>query len=81
LYDVVEVDFYATDVTDSDLQLITIFSECKTLNLTNTQITDAGLEHLEGLKQLQNLYLAKTQVTDAGVAKLQKALPNCKISH
>ena len=42
--------------------------------------TDAGLDRLKGFTQLRELDLTGTQVTDAGVAKLQKALPNCKIT-
>jgi hypothetical protein len=49
--------------------------------LRGTQVTDAGLVHLEGLDNLDFLYLDNTQVTDEGVTKLQKALPNCKITH
>jgi hypothetical protein len=37
--------------------------------------------NLKGLTQLQILDLQRTKVTDAGVAKLQQALPNCKIYH
>ncbi len=42
-------------------------------------VSDAGLEHLRPLTNLKILGLLKTQVTAAGVAKLQQALPNCKI--
>ena len=45
-----------------------------------TKITDAGLEHLQGLKNLQELNLDLTKVTPEGVAKLQKFLPNTKIT-
>ena len=51
------------------------------LSLIGTTITDAGLVHLKRLTRLQRLVLDFTKVTDAGVADLQKALPNCKISH
>lgn len=51
------------------------------LSLIGTKITDAGLLRLERLTKLQRLVLDFTKVTDAGVADLQKALPNCKISH
>ena len=51
------------------------------LSLIGTTITDAGLVHLKRLTKLQRLVLDFTKVTDAGVADLQKALPNCKISH
>ena len=51
------------------------------LGLSGTRITDRSLEHLSGLKNLSSLFALETKVTDAGVAKLQKALPDCDISH
>jgi Leucine-rich repeat (LRR) protein len=51
------------------------------ISLENWRITNAGLEHLKGLTKLRVLYLSDTQITDAGVAELQKALPDCEISH
>jgi hypothetical protein len=53
----------------------------RSLRLPRTTISDAGLTHLRGLTNLERLSLEGTQVTDAGVAELQKALPDCKISH
>ena len=50
------------------------------LDLDGTRVTDAGLEDLTGLTQLATLDLSDTRVTDAAVAKLQQALPNCKIT-
>ncbi|HEX4150008.1 MAG TPA: SUMF1/EgtB/PvdO family nonheme iron enzyme, partial [Pirellulales bacterium] len=50
------------------------------LKLLDNPITDAGLIHLEPLKSLKSLELGGTKVTAAGVEKLQKALPNCKIT-
>jgi hypothetical protein len=75
--------FYGGDstITDSDLRLLNDLPRLDTIYLDNSIITDAGLEHLEGLKQLKIIVLRGTKVTDAGVAKLQKALPNCKIDH
>jgi hypothetical protein len=46
-----------------------------------TKITDVGLKELAKLTQLKRLYLRNTKVTKAGVAELQKALPNCNITH
>ena len=51
------------------------------LNLRGWLITDASLMHLKGLTHLSFLTLTGTKVTDAGVTDLQKALPNCEISH
>ncbi len=50
------------------------------LSLYGTQVSDAGLEHLNGLTNLANLHVEGTRVTDAGVEKLQRALPECRIS-
>ncbi len=55
-------------------------TELQHLWLQNMRVTDAGLEDLTGLTKLATLDLSGTQVTDAGVAKLQQALPNCKIT-
>ena len=50
------------------------------LSLSGTKITDAGLDTLAKIATLENLDLGGTKVTAAGVAKLQAALPKCKIS-
>ena len=55
------------------------FASVQMVCLNNTKVTDAGLEHLKGLTALKHVSLNNTQVTDAGVARLQKALPSCKI--
>ena len=52
--------------------------QLQTLTLPE-QITNAGLEHLKGLTELQDLLIHCTKTTNTGIAKLQKALPNCKI--
>ena len=50
------------------------------LSITETAITDGGLAHLYSHSTLQALELGGTKVTAAGVAKLQAALPKCKIN-
>ena len=47
--------------------------------LVDPAVKDADLEQLMALKQLRYVLLPSPNVTDAGAAKLQKALPNCKI--
>ncbi len=64
----------------SDLGHLTALTHLRYLNLDNTQVTDAGLEPIEGFAKLERLDLCVTKVTAAGVAKLQQALPNCKIT-
>jgi internalin A len=68
-----------TKATDGDLRHFEEWNHLHILFLNGTHVTDAGLVHLAGLKELKSLNLCGTKVTDAGVAKLQKALPNCKI--
>ena len=75
------LEIAVTEITDAGLRHIKGLRHLHALLLDKTQITDAGLEYLSGMNQLQTLRLSQTKVTDAGVAKLQKALPNCKISH
>jgi hypothetical protein len=70
-----------TGITDAGLVNLKGMTKLKKLYLGNTQVTDAGLIQLKDLFQLKALYLEETRVTDAGVKDLQKALPNCKISH
>ena len=68
-----------SQVTDAGLVHLKGLVNLRALRLNDTEVTDAGLEHLKGLIDLEVLVLSDTQVTDAGVAKLQEALPNCKI--
>ena len=70
-----------TQVTDAGLLHVRDLTRLGWLYLDSTQVTDAGLVHVRGLTRLEQLYLNNTQVTDAGVAKLQRALPNCRIEH
>jgi hypothetical protein len=72
-------DFSA--VTDAHLKQVGRLRKLKVLSLKGTRVTDAGLEELAGLADLELLCLQGTAVTAAGVARLQKALPNCKIYH
>jgi hypothetical protein len=65
---------------DTMLEPLAKLRELQWLDLRCTDTTDAGLEHLSGLRKLRGLSLDYTKVTDAGVAKLQQALPNCKIT-
>lgn len=66
-------------VTDAGMVHLKGLKQLQVLNLNGTQVTDSGLEQLRELTQLKILWLTDTQVTYAGVAKLQTALPNCKI--
>ena len=57
-------------------------SGLRRLNLHGCEgVTNKGLKELAALKDLKMLDIGETNVTPQGVARLQKALPNCKISH
>jgi Leucine-rich repeat (LRR) protein len=75
-----ELNLSSTQITDAGLADLKTLTQLQKLDLSCTQATDAGLVYLEGLTQLQELNLWGTKVTAEGVKKLQKALPNCKIS-
>ena len=49
------------------------------LGLNDTQIGDDSLRHLTGLSDLDHLDLRGTAVTAEGIARLQQALPGCRI--
>jgi len=46
----------------------------------NTRVTDKALEHLKALRNLEWLELDMTKASDKSMRKLQKELPNCRIS-
>ncbi len=74
------LDLDGSKVTDAGLRTLSNLRGLKLLSLAETAITDQGLRHLESMSQLRFLELdGCPQITDAGVARLQKALPMCKI--
>ena len=54
--------------------------DLRALDLSNMPVDDSDTEYIIPLTGLRHLYLSSTRVTDSGVAKLQQALPNCKIT-
>jgi len=50
------------------------------LNASFTEIGNNGLGKLEALTSLTELVISNTSVSDVAVARLQKALPNCKVT-
>ena len=74
------LDLGNSRVTDNGLESIRELTQLEDLRLNGSGVTDAGLNHLTSLSQLRVLYLSSTHITDESVAKLQKALPNCKIT-
>ena len=49
-------------------------------NNSPAPITDAAIEELVKLRNLKELKLPETKISDAALAKLQKALPDCKVT-
>ena len=74
-----KLDLNGTGVSDAGLEHLKGLTQLQELDLSGTKVSDAGLEHLKGLTQLRVLHLNGTKVSDAGVAKLQEALPRCRI--
>ena len=72
-------NLYGTKITDAGLKEIAKIKQLQVLGLNSNKITDAGLKELVNLKHLQQLWIKDTEVTKAGVAKLEEALPNCRI--
>lgn len=69
------------DVDPNILDSLAASSSLNQLSLWSSVTNDEWLDSLKRLKQLQSIGLSGTKVTAQGVAKLQKALPNCKIKH
>ena len=69
-----------TKITDKGLGTVSGLSWLDMLHLGGSAVTDKGLRHLESMSNLQRLFLCNCpNITSEGVARLQKALPNCKI--
>jgi hypothetical protein len=69
-----------TKVTDKGLRTVSGMAGLSYLDLNSTSVTDEGLRNLESLTNLGFLFLNDCpNITDEGVARLQKALPKCKI--
>jgi hypothetical protein len=49
------------------------------LQFGDTKISDAGLEHLAALAGLKSIKVSRSNVTAEGLARLQTAIPGCKI--
>lgn len=71
-FEVAKIDLTETEVTNPDLENLTVLPELTALTLHSTKITDEGLVHLTALKNLKDLDLTNTQMTDQGLATLQE---------
>jgi acetyl esterase/lipase len=70
-----------TKVDDSGVTHLNGMKRLELVGLSGTRITDAALDHLRGLTGLKSLFCIGTGVTDTGVEKLQRALPQCQVTH
>ncbi len=73
------LDLRDTNITNVGLAQLRTMTQLKRLYLAGTYVNDEGLDHLFGLKQLVDLDLGGPHVTPNGVARLQAALPGCRI--
>lgn len=69
------IELNGSDVSDSDLKILSRYDHLVRLSLSNTRITDAGLIHLHSLKQLRFVGLYSTNVTEEGLNALGKENP------
>jgi hypothetical protein len=81
LESLVTLNIEYTEITDAGLAHLKTLSKLETLILRGTEITDEGLVHVEQLKTLTTLDVEFAPVSEEGVARLQKALPHCKINY
>lgn len=74
----ISLNLSATNITDQDLQKLTVFTDLQHLHLEECQnITDAGLVHLATLKNLATINLGDCpQITPQGINQLHQALPS-----
>ena len=74
------LDLHDTGVTDATVEAIVGLQYLEYLNLYGTSITDASLPNIAKLKRLKAIYIWKTEISEEGADKLQRALPDAKIS-
>ena len=74
------LDLWCNQITDQSMPYLANMQRLRRLSLYSTQVTDQGLQFLEPLHHLEELSLRGTNVTPLGVERLQRKLPNCKIS-
>ena len=72
--------FTQRDVAQAMLLALKDLPDLRALDLSQVPVNDSDLENVAPLKELRQLDISDTKVTADGVAKLQQALPNCKIT-
>lgn len=73
------LNLHATRITDKGLVHLKEMKKVEVMLLRDCNITDAGLQHLHTMSGLTVLFAKGTKITAEGIAKLQKALPACKV--
>lgn len=71
---------WSSKVTDEGMRELAGLKELRTLNLSASPVTDAAVKVIAGLSKLRHLNIASTKITAGGAAKVQKALPKCRIT-
>ena len=69
---VIEVALGGTQVSDAQLERLSVFPELKTVSLFDSAIGDDGLAKLGPCPALEILYLGRTHITDAGMKQLTR---------
>jgi hypothetical protein len=75
------LELHGSPITDKGLEDIGALGALRRLSISGEEISDAGLEHLRGLTHLRSLGVVETWAMPEGVARLQTALPRCKIEY
>lgn len=71
-FEVAKIDLTETEITDADLENLSVMPELTALTLHTTKISDEGLVHLTALENLKELDLTNTNITDEGLKTLAK---------
>jgi tetratricopeptide (TPR) repeat protein len=69
---IVEIDFSFSAVTDSQLELLTVFPAIAELDLTGTEFSDAAASAILNLKSVRALKLKGTRITSSGLMELSQ---------
>jgi len=68
-----------TQVTDAGIASLAGLTRVMTLDLSHTNTTDESVPLLSRMKKLNYLGVRTTKITSSGYARLQDALPQCRI--
>jgi hypothetical protein len=68
-----------TAVDNKSIVALGALSELRELSLDSANIGDEAVETLGSLKNLRVLNLYHTLISEAGVARIETALPKCRI--